>query len=159
MGDVDIRKATLADLPFIVAMLADDPLGAKRESPGLPLDPRYLAAFQAISVDPAQSLMVAIIDDDIVGCLQLTIIPGISRLGARRALIEGVRIAANHRGQGIGGRMMAWAKAQATAAGCRVLQLTTDRSRADAHRFYQRLGFVASHTGMKLELGAAPDDR
>lgn len=158
MGDTIIRKATLADLPRIVAMLADDPLGAKRESPGLPLDPRYLAAFNAIAADPAQSLMAATIGSDVVGCLQLTIIPGISRMGAKRALVEGVRIAASHRGHGIGEQMMAWAKAEAIRAGCHVLQLTTDRTRVDAHRFYERLGFVASHVGMKLELDPARGD-
>lgn len=158
MGDTDIRKATLADLPIIVAMLADDPLGAKRESPELPLDPRYLAAFDAIAADSGQSLMVATIGNDLVGCLQLTVIPGISRMGAKRALVEGVRIAASHRGHGIGEQMMAWAKTEATRAGCSVLQLTTDRTRVDAHRFYERLGFVGSHVGMKLELGAARED-
>lgn len=133
-------------------MLADDPLGQTRERPGLPLDVRYLQAFDEILADPAQSLMVATVAEDVVGCLQLTIIPGLSRLGAKRALIEAVRIAATHRGQGIGEKLITWARDTAAQAGCYLLQLTTDRSREQAHRFYQRLGFVPSHLGMKLEL-------
>lgn len=155
MTDVVIRNATRADLAAIVAMLADDPLGQTRERSELPLDARYQQAFDEIVADPAQSLVVATVADAVVGCLQLTIIPGLSRLGAKRALIEAVRIAATHRGQGIGEKMIAWARDIATQAGCCLLQLTTDRSREQAHHFYQRLGFVPSHVGMKLELPPA----
>lgn len=150
-----MRRATTADLPAIVALLADDQLGATRESPGLPLDACYREAFDDIVSDPAQSLMVATLGDEIVGCLQLTIIPGLSRRGARRGLVESVRIAASRRGQGIGEQMIAWAIDHATQAGCQILQLTTDRSREQAQHFYQRLGFVPSHVGMKLELASA----
>jgi len=147
-----MRRATAADLPAIVGLLADDALGAIRERPELPLDGRYLEAFAAIDADPRQLLMVATLAGDIVGCLQLSFIPGLSRLGSQRALIEGVRVAAEMRGRGIGEDMILWAKGEALRRHCHILQLTTDRSREDAHRFYERLGFVASHVGMKLDL-------
>ena len=150
-----MRRATVADLSAIIGLLADDPLGSKRESPGLPLDARYLAAFSEIAADPGQLLAVATLVGKVVGCLQLTFIPGLSRLGSRRALIEGVRVAAACRGRGIGEDMIEWAKQEALRRDCRILQLTTDRAREDAHRFYARLGFVASHVGMKCELGDA----
>jgi GNAT superfamily N-acetyltransferase len=152
-----MRRATTADLPAIVGLLADDSLGSTRERADLPLDGRYLEAFARIDADPRQMLMVATLAEDIVGCLQLSFIPGLSRLGSQRALIEGVRVAATLRGHGIGEVMIRWAKEEALRHGCRILQLTTDRSRQDAHRFYERLGFVASHVGMKLDLDATQD--
>ena len=150
-----MRRATTADLPAIVGLLADDPLGAIRERAGLPLDGRYLEAFAGIDADPRQLLMVATLAGNIVGCMQLSFIPGLSRLCSQRALIEGVRVAAALRGRGIGEDMILWAKGEALRRHCRILQLTTDRSRQDAHRFYERLGFAASHIGMKLDLDAS----
>jgi GNAT superfamily N-acetyltransferase len=146
------RPATTADLPAILAMLIDDELGKLREDPGTPLNPAYLAAFEAITRDPNQLLAVADRDGQVVGCFQLSFLPGLSHRGAWRGQIEGFRIAASERGSGLGKAMMEWAIAQCRARGCRMVQLTTDKRRHDAHRFYARLGFVASHEGMKLEL-------
>lgn len=147
MENLQIRRATAEDVPAIVAMLADDPLGARRESPG---DPAYATAFSDIDADPRQLLAVAAVDGSVVGTLQLTFIPGLSRRGATRALIESVRVRSDLRGAGLGGRLTEWAIATARERGAALVQLTTDASRVDAHRFYERLGFVASHVGMKL---------
>jgi GNAT superfamily N-acetyltransferase len=144
-----MRRATVADLDAIVALLADDMLGAGREKPG---DPAYAAAFAAIDADPNQYLAVAEEDGRVVGCLQLSFIPGLSRLGMWRGQIESVRIAASHRGAGLGRRMFEWAIEQCRARGCGLVQLTTDKARPDARRFYESLGFVSSHEGMKLSL-------
>lgn len=145
-----IRKATAADVDAIVAMLADDPLGAKREQPG---DPAYAAAFEVIDADPHQYLAVAVDDaDEVVGTLQLTFTTGLSRKGMTRATVEAVRVRSGQRGKGLGGRLLEWALDEARARGCGLVQLTTDRSREEAHHFYERLGFVASHVGMKLTL-------
>ena len=149
MDNLVIRRATADDVPAIVAMLADDPLGAKRESPG---DPVYVAAFAEIDADPRQFLAVAVLDDEVVGTMQLTFIPGLSRRGATRALIEAVRVRADQRGSGLGRRLAEWAISTSRERGAAMVQLTTDASRTDAHRFYERLGFVASHVGMKLVL-------
>jgi len=146
---VIFRRATAADLPAIVALLADDILGASREDPG---DPAYAAAFAAIAADPNQLLAVAEDAGHVVGCLQLSFIPGLSRKGMWRGQIESVRIAAAERGSGLGRRMFAWAIAECRARGCGLVQLTTDKARPDARRFYESLGFVASHEGMKLAL-------
>ncbi|PRD41397.1 GNAT family N-acetyltransferase [Phyllobacterium phragmitis] len=146
------RKAVLRDLPDIVAMLADDELGAKREDTSLPLHGRYLSAFEAIDRDPNQFLAVVEAENKIVGCLQISFIPGLSRIGLWRGQIESVRIARDFRGGGIGRKMIGWAIEQSRARNCGVLQLTTDKSRVDAHRFYKSLGFVDSHEGMKLTL-------
>ncbi|WP_460406927.1 GNAT family N-acetyltransferase [Actinophytocola sediminis] len=149
MNRTNIRRATVADVPAIVAMLADDPLGATRESPG---DPAYAAAFAEIDRDERQYLAVAELDGEVVGTLQLTFIPGLSRRGATRALIEAVRVRADQRGAGLGRRLAEWAIEQARSRGAAMVQLTTDASRVDAHRFYEKLGFVPSHVGMKLAL-------
>jgi GNAT superfamily N-acetyltransferase len=154
-----MRRARAVDLAAIVALLADDPLGSKRERSSLPPDGRYLAAFADIDADPAQLLAVAEVDGCLVGCLQLRVIPGLTRLGTRRAMIEGVPVASGSRGSDVGTRMVEWSKAQAIARGCGLLQLTTDCTRGDAQRFYERLGFEPSHVGMKLELPAATEDR
>jgi GNAT superfamily N-acetyltransferase len=146
---IGIRRAVRADVPAIVAMLADDPLGATREQPG---DPAYLAAFDEIDADPHQLLAVADAAGEAVGTLQLTFIPGLSRRGSRRALIEAVRVRSDQRGGGLGQRLVEWAIDQARQRECALVQLTTDASRTDAHRFYARLGFRASHVGMKLAL-------
>ncbi|NUP46222.1 MAG: GNAT family N-acetyltransferase [Catenulispora sp.] len=145
-----LRDATAADLPAIVGLLAEDKLGATRESPDdLSL---YLAAFAEIEADPNQRLVVADRDGEIVGTFQLTYIPGISHRGLKRAVIEAVRVAAAERGNGLGSRMMTWAIAESRAAGCGMVQLTSHTERPDAHRFYERLGFVPSHIGFKIKL-------
>ena len=155
-GQVTIRPAVLTDLPAIVHLLADDPLGATRERDVDPLPEAYRIAFAAIDADPMNELVVACAADGaVVGTLQLTITASLSRLGTTRATIEGVRVAAAARSLGLGQRLVEWAIARARARGCGVIQLTTDRTRVDAHRFYERLGFVASHVGMKRMI--APD--
>ncbi|MFF3637646.1 GNAT family N-acetyltransferase [Streptomyces sp. NPDC002250] len=150
MGDLEIRAATAPDVPAIVAMLADDPLGAQRESPD-DLSP-YLAALERLTSDPNQRLVVAVRETRVVGTLQLTIIPGLSRKGATRSIIEGVRIHADERGSGLGTHLIQWAIEESRRANCHLVQLTSDNSRTDAHRFYERLGFTASHVGFKLQL-------
>jgi GNAT superfamily N-acetyltransferase len=150
MGDLEIRPATTDAVPAIVSMLADDPLGAQRESPD-DLEP-YLAALERLSSDPNQHLVVATREDRVVGTLQLTIVPGLSRRGATRSIIEGVRIHADERGGGLGTRLIEWAIEESRRQGCQLVQLTSDITRTDAHRFYERLGFTASHVGFKLTL-------
>ncbi|RCS24274.1 GNAT family N-acetyltransferase [Phyllobacterium salinisoli] len=151
-GALVFRKAVFDDLPMIVAMLADDELGARREDTTLPLRNEYLCAFEAIDSDPNQLLAVAEAEDKIVGCLQISFIPGLSRIGLWRGQIESVRIARDFRGDGFGRKMIGWAIEQCRARACGVVQLATDKSRSDAHRFYKSLGFVDSHEGMKLTL-------
>ncbi|GAA0642920.1 GNAT family N-acetyltransferase [Streptomyces thermocarboxydovorans] len=150
MGDLEIRAATADDIPAIVGMLADDPLGAQRESPD-DLGP-YLTAFERLRTDPNQHLVVAVREGRVIGTLQLTIIPGLSRRGSTRSIIEGVRVHAYERGSGLGSRLIEWAIEESRRQGCRLVQLTSDNTRTDAHRFYERLGFVASHVGFKLAL-------
>ncbi|MEU1916348.1 GNAT family N-acetyltransferase [Streptomyces massasporeus] len=150
MGDLEIRAAVADDVSAIVGMLADDPLGAQRESPD-DLTP-YLAALERLSADPNQRLVVAVREGKVVGTLQLTIVPGLSRRGATRSIIEGVRIHADERGSGLGTELIGWAIEESRGQGCQLVQLTSDKTRADAHRFYERLGFTASHTGFKLQL-------
>ncbi|MFG2599352.1 GNAT family N-acetyltransferase [Streptomyces sp. NPDC048462] len=150
MSDLEIRTAGVDDLSEIVAMLADDPLGAERESPD-DLTP-YLAAFRRLAGDPNQHLMVAVRADRIVGALQLTVIPGLSRRGSTRSVIEGVRVHGDERGSGLGTLLIRWAVDESRRQECQLVQLTSDASRTDAHRFYERLGFVASHVGFKLAL-------
>lgn len=149
---VTFRRAREADLPAIIALLADDGLGAGREDASLPLAQGYRDAFAAIAADPNQFLAVAEADGVVVGTLQLSFIPGLSHKGAWRGQIESVRVASGQRGAGLGRRMFDWAIATCRARGCRLVQLTTDKSRADAHRFYAGLGFTASHEGFKLKL-------
>lgn len=150
--EINIREATASDLEDIVALLADDPLGATREDPRHPLNPRYTKAFEAIHTDPNQFLAVACEGARIVGTLQLSFIPGITRTGMWRGQIEGVRIAADQRGKGLGEVLFSWAIERCRQEGCDLVQLTTDKSRPDAHRFYDRLGFEASHIGYKIRL-------
>jgi len=150
MSYLDIRRAVVDDVAAIVALLADDPLGAQRESPD-DLAP-YLAAFERIRTDPNQHLVVAVRDGRVVGTLQLTVVPGLSRRGATRSIIEAVRIHADARGDGLGTRLVEWAIEESRRLGCRLVQLTSDSTRRDAHRFYERLGFEASHVGFKLPL-------
>ncbi|OYR17481.1 GNAT family N-acetyltransferase [Brucella grignonensis] len=149
---ISIRKAIDADLTAIVVMLADDPLGATREDNSSPLNQCYIDAFKAIDSDPNQLLAVVERDEKVIGCLQLSFIPGLSRKGMWRGQIESVRIASDVRGDGIGRQMIDWAIEQCRKRDCGLVQLTTDKSRADAIRFYKSLGFVDSHEGMKLSL-------
>ncbi len=158
MADIFFRRAAGPELPAIVALLAYDPLGQQREQPGPNLAQSYRDAFAAIEADPNQLLVVATDGARIVGTLQLSFIPGLSRNGAWRGQIEAVRIAADRRSSGLGRRMFDWAIAECRARGCRMVQLTTDRQRPDAHRFYEQLGFVASHVGYKLAIAPQQQD-
>ncbi|MET8362909.1 GNAT family N-acetyltransferase [Micromonospora sp. NPDC005194] len=150
MTDMIFREAVRADLPAVISLLADDVLGKTRDF--TEVDEAYERAFADISADPRNLLIVAEQGGDLVGCLQITYIPGLGRHGAERSLIEAVRVRSDRRGQGLGRELMTWAIDQARHRGCALVQLTTDKSRADAHRFYLGLGFVASHEGMKLPL-------
>jgi GNAT superfamily N-acetyltransferase len=150
---ITVRRAQRTDVPTIVEMLADDPLGMTREAFTSPLPASYLDAFDAIDGDPNNELVVAIGGDrGVIGVLQLTFIPYLTYRGGWRALIEGVRVASSVRSSGIGGELIRWAIERARQRGCHLVQLTTDKARPDAIRFYEQLGFAASHEGMKLHL-------
>lgn len=151
--DVTFRRAAAPDLHAIVGLLYDDALGRTRERLSDPLDQAYLAAFEAVDADPNQLLAVGeAADGAIVACLQLSFIPGLSHLGLWRGQIESVRVASDRRGQGLGERLFEWAIETCRARGCGLVQLTTNAGRAEAQRFYERLGFEASHVGYKLDL-------
>lgn len=150
-GQAVFRLARRADIAAIAGLLADDLLGATREIAGADLD-SYERAFDAVAADPRNLLIVADIGGQVAGTLQLTFIPGLSYAGGERAQIEAVRVARQWRGQGLGGQMLRWAVDQARIRGCRLVQLTTSLQRPDALRFYESLGFTASHAGMKLDL-------
>lgn len=151
-----IRRATHADVPAIVYMLADDPLGQQRECAQDPLPQAYYTAFERIEHDPDNELIVVELAGEVIGTLQLTLIPSLSFQGGMRAQIESVRVDRRYRSHGIGRYLFEWAIERARQSGCRLVQLTTNASRADAHRFYERLGFVSSHVGMKLDLTKTP---
>ena len=149
---IEIRPAIRAEVPAIVALLADDPIGSGREQNSDPLPDAYFEAFNDIAAQPGNFVLVAEAGGAIVGCLQLTIIPGLSRGGMKRGQIEGVRVASAWRGGGVGEALVRHAIELAKEGGCGIVQLTSDNSRIDARRFYERLGFVASHVGMKLHV-------
>ncbi|MER5454306.1 GNAT family N-acetyltransferase [Micromonospora sp. NPDC002389] len=150
MSDVFFREAVRADLPAVLDLLADDVLGRTRDVGEV--DATYEKAFADINADPRNHLVVAEGEGEVLGCMQLTFIPGLGRHGTERLLIEAVRIRSDQRGRGVGRLMMTWAIDRARQRGCGLVQLTSDKSRHDAHRFYLSLGFVPSHEGMKLSL-------
>ncbi len=152
MAQLHYRKAVSSDVPAIIALLADDVLGTTREQVGPAVDARYESAFAEIDADANQYLCVVEYGDAIVGTLQLTFIRGLSRTGALRGQVEAVRVAADRRSERIGEAMFRWAIEECRARGCSIVHLTTDRSRSDAHRFYDRLGFRDTHLGYKLTL-------
>ena len=147
-----IRFATREDLPAIVKLLANDELGAAREDPGEPLHENYLAAFEAMADERDNDLVVMERDGACVGCLQIVIFSGFDRLGSRRGWIEGVRVAAHLRGQGLGRALLVWTIEHARRKGCAFVQLAINKNRRDGIRFYQSLGFVGKHEGMTLTL-------
>ncbi len=149
---IEFRTAGAVDLPAIVRLLADDPLGATRERDEVPLPPAYRQAFDSIQAQAGSEVIVAVEGGEVIACLQLTMVPGLSRLGMTRGQIESVRVDRRHRGKGVGEAILRHAIARAREAGCGLVQLTTDKSRPDALKFYERLGFVASHEGLKLAL-------
>lgn len=149
---LNFRKATKADVHYIVEMLADDELGSKREDFKTPIPPAYLSAFEGIDRDNNQELIVVEENQEIIGTLQLSFIQYLTYQGGIRAQIEAVRIRKDHRGKGLGEKFFQWAIKRAKERQAHVLQLTTDKQRPDAFRFYEKLGFKASHEGMKLHL-------
>ncbi|MFA5970307.1 MAG: GNAT family N-acetyltransferase [Sphingomonas sp.] len=152
MTGLVVRDALAADLPVIVAMLAEDQIGGNPDNPAEPLDPAYLSAFAAIDADPNQRLLVAELGGKVVGTMQLSFLPGISNHGAWRGQIEAVRVVRAHRSAGLGAAMIAWAVARCRERECSHAQLTSNATRTDAHRFYERLGWKKSHAGFKLHL-------
>ncbi len=150
---VRIRDATAADLPRIVDLLQQESLGdERREDPGPPLSDAYVRAFEAIEADPRQRLLVAEVDGAVVGTFVFIVIPNLSYRGRPVAQVENVVVDEPWRGRGVGEAMMRWAIEEARRAGCFRVQLTSNKARKDAHRFYERLGFVATHEGFKLYL-------
>jgi GNAT superfamily N-acetyltransferase len=152
--EVVLRRAGAADLAAIVGLLAADQLGAARDGFYDDSDLRaYQQAFATIERDPAHVLVVAETEGRVVATMQLSFLPGLARRGALRAQVEAVRVHQDYRAGGLGQAMFTWAIGEARRRGCALVQLTTDKSRTGAHRFYERLGFTASHEGMKLILG------
>lgn len=152
MSDLNFRRARLGDLQAIVAMLADDELGRAREVVSDPVDPAYVAAYERIDADPNQLLAVMEREGRVIGTLQLSFLTHLARQGAIRAQIEAVRVAREARGKGLGEAMFRWAIDEARARGCHMVQLTSDKARPEAHGFYEKLGFEASHLGFKMGL-------
>lgn len=152
MKEYRFREARSDDLESLVEMLADDNLGQTRESPGTPLKVGYIRAFEAVQNDPNNELVVCESDGQLLGMLQITFIPYLTYIGSWRALIEGVRVASSKRGDGIGAKLFEWAIQRAKEKDCLIVQLTSDKKRPDAIRFYEKLGFKATHEGMKLWL-------
>jgi len=152
MPDLIFRRATEADVPAIIALLADDVLGASREATGAESYPQYLNAFRGIDADANQFLLVVDDGTAIVGTLQLTFIYGLAARGQRRGQIEAVRVASDRRGGKVGEAMLNWAIEKCRHEQCGIVQLTTDKTRTEAHRFYDRLGFTPSHVGYKMKL-------
>ena len=147
-----LRLAVLDDLPRVILMLADDFLGSEREKVEDSLSESYIKAFRQIDTDPNNELIVAELDGEVIGAFQLTYTPSLSFQGSKRATVESVRVDARYRGKGIGREMMLWAMERAREKGCVSMQLTSHADRKDAHRFYENLGFKATHVGMKIAL-------
>lgn len=149
MNRLTFRAATTADLPFIIALIVEDGVTATGDDPDAD-DPGYAAALAAIDADPNQEMIIALHDGDPVGCFQLSRIPGLMRRGMWRGQIEVVHVRADRRNAGYGSEMMRWAIARCRERGCGMVQLTSNKARRDAHRFYERLGFSPTHEGFKL---------
>ncbi|UJF27516.1 GNAT family N-acetyltransferase [Planococcus sp. 107-1] len=150
--EIEFRNARLEDVEKIVEMLADDKLGSERERFESPLPKSYYDAFSAIDSDPNNELILACLDEEIVGVQQVTFTPYLTYQGGWRATIEGVRTASSVRGQGIGSQLIGYAIRRAKTRGCHLVQLTTDKKRPEALHFYEQLSFSATHEGMKLKL-------
>lgn len=150
--ELRVRSARAEDLPALVRLLADDPLGATRERPTEAPSERYRRAFAAIDADPAHELRVVEVEGVVAGCLQLSFLPHLTYEGGWRAQVEGVRVDPTLRGRGLGRVLFEDVIARARARGCHLVQLTTDARRPEALAFYEALGFVRSHHGLKLHL-------
>ena len=152
MSEIVFRRAIRADVPVIVALLADDAINGHREKPGIPVLAGYLSAFEAIDKDTSQTLIVGEMDGAVIATAQLTIIPTMTQQGTPRALIESVRVSSQARSGGIGEKLIDHMHMLAKARGATALQLTTSNARVDAQRFYKRIGFSATHLGFKREM-------
>lgn len=152
MSGITIREAVMDDLPHIIRIAAQDSLSSSHDEYSEPLDPRYVRAFRTIDGDPDNTLLVICLDGEVVGSLQLTFTPYLSYHGSWRATLENVRVAGEYRDRGLGTRLVGYAVELAREKGCAVVQLTSNKIRKDAHRFYERLCFEKSHEGMKLHL-------
>ena len=150
--NLNFRNATKEDISELIKLLSNDRLGAKREDASKPLNRRYINAIECIEKDPNNELTIVESNGDGVGMLQLTFIPTLTHMGSRRCLIESVRISKEYRSQGLGTNLINWAIARAKMKGCGIVQLTSDKQRPDALRFYESLGFQATHEGFKLKL-------
>lgn len=150
--EIEFRSAVIEDLESLITLLADDDLGKRREDQSSPINVKYMEAFKVIDKDPNNHILVAIFNKQIIGMLQLTYIPYLTHIGSWRCLVEGVRIHKVHRGQGIGEKLFDHANKLAKKKGCYMIQLTSDKQRPEAIKFYEKLGFRASHEGFKLEL-------
>ncbi|KEI71286.1 GNAT family N-acetyltransferase [Endozoicomonas elysicola] len=150
--ELKYRSAKFEDLESLVALLSNDLLGSQREDSSIPLNSAYLEAFEAIARDPNNELLVVELENSLVGMLQITFIPYLTHIGSWRCLIEGVRIHSDYRGKGLGESMFEHAIELAKNKGCTIVQLTSDKQRPDAIRFYEKLGFKATHEGFKLAL-------
>ena len=155
--NLSFREAIEEDIIALIALLADDELGQQREDISAPLNEAYLSAFKQINTDPNNELIVVEDEQQLVGMLQLTFIPYLTHIGSSRCLIEGVRIHKEYRGKGLGTIFFKWAIARAESKNCRIVQLTSDKQRPDAIRFYENLGFEATHEGFKLKLNIGAD--
>ena len=153
LASIEVRRARREDIRAIVELIADDELSALREDLSDPLPEPYLEAFAQIEADPRTELLVAVHDKQVLATLQITYLPGLSRMGSERAQIEAVRVARDTRGMGLGTHLLTEAIERAKARGCGLVQLTSDARRKDAQRFYQQLGFAETHVGMRLVLG------
>jgi GNAT superfamily N-acetyltransferase len=151
MNRLAYRNATVTDLPFIVRLIVEDTVVATGDNPDA-AGPGYAAALAAIDADPNQEMLIAEFEGEPVGCFQLSYLPGLMRQGMWRGQIEVVHIRADRRNAGFGSEMMQWALERCRERGCRMVQLTSNKARHDAHRFYVRLGFAQSHEGFKLLL-------
>ncbi len=148
---MNFRKATIKDVPTIVQMIADDALGSTREKNTIPLPKTYYDAFERIDTDKNQELTLVENEvGEVIGVFQMTFIPYLTYQGGIRAQIEGVRVHKSYRNQGVGKTIFQWAIQRAKERNAHLLQLTTDKKRPDAIRFYESLGFKASHEGMKM---------
>jgi len=155
MSTLHFRDATAADIPIMIELShAGDARGADTPplDPKTLTDPRYLAAFEQITADPAHRLIIAERNGAVIGTLQISFIPGLPGFGMKRGMLENVHIRVDQRGSGYGREMVQWAIDQCRLAGCGNVQLTSNKRRSDAHRFYARLGFEATHEGFKLKL-------
>lgn len=150
--EIEIREATEADLPALIALFAADAIGGHGDTTDEDAQPLYKAAFAAIAASPNDRLYVAVLDGAVVGTFQTTVVTSLTGRGSTNMIVEAVQTREDMRGRGIGAAMIGHAITEARRIGCRKVQLTSNIARTDAHRFYERLGFSRSHAGFKLTL-------